>query len=179
VIYINLKLCQKYNDLKEETMKKVTRREILAKGLITGVTVAAGGLTFFEVPRKYKNLGLKKIFDFRIRTSSALVKSLKGNVTANRILLKPGDRVPGGIQLLVEKGSQIIFSLPDKSVLKIKGRTKMDLSAALDKNGTFRRVAGSLPVKNSHIPAQYIVQGSTAAVSCQGRECSFSLNFVI
>lgn len=104
---------------------------------------------------------------------AAVVKQLSGIAFTDSGSLSEWDRVKSGTTVNLEKGGLLTLSLPDRSVLQLKGESRLKLELDSDQGGDLALTYGSLlsvvtPRRRSR---RYRIKGATATIGVKGTVC--------
>jgi hypothetical protein len=143
------------------------------RGLFMAGTQVVGGITLAAAFERYAQAQGSDAIDWRGLFSSmpkggtGKVKALTGIAFANARTLAVGATVASGEQLRVSKGSKLVVSVQDGTLLTLGGDAVLDFSVSEHKTGLLNLIAGSLltvmPTGN-----RYLVGGPVATIGVKG-----------
>jgi len=148
----------------------LSRREILTffpKALaLTALSLASSSVI---LPQKVDAVDWTRFWGTPSKTGQASVIQVRGRVKVGRSTLRRGMKVDSGVEVIVFKGAELLLRLPDESVLKMRGYTRMVLELDSNSGGLFKLIVGSMMgVINPIKERPYLIKGPTATIGVKG-----------
>lgn len=147
---------------------QLRRRQLFAiGGRLIAASAMGAGLNSIVFPGDAQAVDWRNLFQSGAVGGFGKVKELQGTAFINRKPAAVGSLAESGDQVLCTKGSTVILSLSDQSVLRISGESIFTMRLDAKKGGILQMALGSLlaviPTGN-----RYLLMGPTATIGVKG-----------